>query len=121
MYKRQRFSHAEQKVDNQALMAKMMQALNESQMSYKSHFLIPWRDKLIPISVDKIAYIRADSKASVVVTMDKKEHFVDLSLEKMAQELNPRRFFRANRQYIVAHSATVSYTHLDVYKRQASL
>ena len=86
----------------------MMQALNESQMSYKSHFLIPWRDKLIPISVDKIAYIRADSKASVIVTTDRKEHFVDLSLEKMAQELNPRLFFRANRQYIVAHSAIQS-------------
>ena len=103
-----RFSHTAQKVDNQALMAKMMQALSESQMSYKSHFLIPWRDKLIPISVDKIAYIRADSKASVVVTTDRKEHFVDLSLEKMAQELNPRLFFRANRQYIVAHSAIQS-------------
>ena len=61
----------------------------QRQGHYKSHFLIPWRDKLIPISVDKIAYIRADSKASVVVTTDRKEHFVDLSLEKMAQELNP--------------------------------
>lgn len=103
-----RFGRSEQKVDNQALMAKMMQALNESQLSYKSHFLIPWGDKLIPISVSKIAYIRSESKASVVVTTDKKEYFVDLSLDKIIQELNPKRFFRANRQYIVAHSAIQS-------------
>lgn len=63
---------------------------------------------MIPISVDKIAYIRSESKASVVVTTDKKENFVDLSLEKMAQELNPKLFFRANRQYIIAHSAIQS-------------
>lgn len=103
-----RFGRSEQKVDNQALMAKMMQALNESRLSYKSHFLIPWGDKLIPISVSKIAYIRSESKASVVVTTDKKEYFVDLSLDKIIQELNPKRFFRANRQYIVAHSAIQS-------------
>lgn len=103
-----RFGRSEQKVDNQALMAKIMQALNESQLSYKSHFLIPWGDKLIPISVSKIAYIRSESKASVVVTTDKKEYFVDLSLDKIIQELNPKRFFRANRQYIVAHSAIQS-------------
>ncbi|MDO5017480.1 MAG: LytTR family DNA-binding domain-containing protein [Porphyromonas sp.] len=91
--------------ERQNWMAKMMQALNESQASYKSHFLIPYRDKLFPISVDKIAYIRSENKGSVIVTVDKSEHFVDLSLEKMAQDLNPKLFFRANRQYIVAHSA----------------
>lgn len=103
-----RFTQKEQKVDNQALMAKMLEALNESQLSYKSHFLIPFQDKLIPISVDKIAYIRSENKASVLVTTDRKEHSVDLSLERVAQELNPKLFFRANRQYIVAHSAIQS-------------
>ena len=58
--------------------------------------------------MDKIAYIRSENKASVLVTTDRKEHSVDLSLERVAQELNPKLFFRANRQYIVAHSAIQS-------------
>ena len=103
-----RFGQSEEKVYNQDLMDKMIEALNKSQLSYKSHFLIPFRDKLFPISVEKIAYIRSESKASVLVTIDKKEHFIDLSLEKIAQDLNPKLFFRANRQYIVAHSAIQS-------------
>ncbi|MDD7557620.1 DNA-binding response regulator [Porphyromonas sp. HMSC077F02] len=104
----ERFSRGGEKVDNQAVVSQLMAALGSSPMSYKSHFLAPFRDKLLPISVDKIAYIRSENKACVVVTTDKKEYAMDLSLEKMGEELNPKLFFRANRQYIVAHSAIVS-------------
>ena len=44
----------------------------------------------------------------VLVFTYKKEYDMELSMEKMWEELNPKLFFIANRQYIVAHSAIVS-------------
>lgn len=102
------FAADDRKVDNQAIMAKMMEALGESSSNYKSHFLIPYRDKLLPVSVDRIAYIRSENKGAVLVTTGNKEYFMDLSLDRIVRELNPKHFYRANRQYIVAHDAIES-------------
>ncbi len=102
------FATDDRKVDNQAIMAKMMEALGESSSNYKSHFLIPYRDKLLPVSVDRIAYIRSENKGAVLVTTGNKEYFMDLSLDRIVRELNPKHFYRANRQYIVAHDAIES-------------
>ncbi len=108
LLKVKRLSKSSHSIDNQAIMAKMLQMLNESQANYKSHILVQYRDKLLPVSVDKIAYVRAENKGVLLVTFDKKEHFLDLSMEKFAQQLNPKHFFRANRQYIIAHKAIQS-------------
>ena len=75
------------------------------QHRYKSHFLIPVRDKLIPLPVKNIAYIYLDDKISRAVTFDNQTHIIDKPLDNIFAQLNPNHFFRANRQYIIAHSA----------------
>lgn len=75
------------------------------QHKYKSHFLIPVRDKLIPLPVKEIAYICLDDKITRAVTFDGQTHLLDKPLDTIFNQLNPAHFFRANRQYIIAHSA----------------
>lgn len=72
---------------------------------YRSHFLIRVRDRLIPVEVKQVAYFYLEDKIARAVMYDGREQIVDGPLESVMEELDPRRFFRANRQYIVAHEA----------------
>lgn len=71
----------------------------------KSNFLIPYKDKLIPLSVDKIAFIYYENKMSNIHTFDGEKYYLDSSLDELCRQLDTNKFFRANRQYIIAHKA----------------
>ncbi|MCR4816183.1 MAG: LytTR family DNA-binding domain-containing protein [Bacteroidales bacterium] len=83
-----------------ASLAEMM-----GQRKYKSHFLIPVRDKLVPLPVADIACIYVDEKLSRIVTFNGDSHSLDKPLDAFYSQLDPARFFRANRQYIISHDA----------------
>lgn len=89
--------------NNAELMSRIMQSINETKKSYKKHFLIPHRDKLIPLPVDDIAYIYSEQKAANIVCYNSANYIIDTSLDELMRQLDPERFYRANRQYIVSH------------------
>ncbi len=72
---------------------------------YRTHFLIPTRDKLIPIEVKQIAYFYLEDKITRAVLFDGRKQIVDRPLDSIMEYLDPTCFFRANRQYIVSHDA----------------
>ena len=59
----------------------------------------------MPLAVDQIACIYLDNKVTRVLTFDGQTHPLDHPLDYVCTQLDPRRFFRVNRQYIVAHGA----------------
>lgn len=73
--------------------------------NYKEYFLVPKRDKLIPLAAKDIAYIYIDLRLIKAVTFSGKVHYLNQNLDEMMNQLNPKKFFRANRQYIVAHES----------------
>lgn len=72
---------------------------------YKSYFLLPERDKLIPLQVSNIAFICIDEKMIKMVTLDHKVFYTNQTLDDLLVQLDPTQFFRANRQYIVSRGA----------------
>ena len=86
------------------LVAMMSQQMHH----YKSYFLIPQREKLVPLAVNTIAYLYIDDKMTRAVTFDNKQFYIDKPLDNIMSQLDPSKFFRANRQYILAHSAVES-------------
>lgn len=83
----------------------VMRALKREE-SYKTHFLVPVKgDRFVPVSVEQISYFYIDG-GSVKAVMQSGETFdFQQTLDELAEQLNPRHFFRANRQYIIAHKA----------------
>lgn len=75
------------------------------QKLYQSHFLIPMRDKLIPVEVKQVACLYLEDKISRAILLDGREQIIDRPLDVIMEHLDPERFFRANRQYIVSHDA----------------
>ena len=84
---------------------KLLDIFNKTKDAYKSHFLIPYKDKLVPLQVERIACFYIENKMAKIITTDNESFFMDSSLDELYLQLDPAHFFRANRQYIVAHKA----------------
>ena len=86
-------------------LSRAIEMLQQQSRTYKSHLLVPVRDKLVPVAVADIAFIYLDNKVAVGVTYSGRHYSVDKPLDVIMSYLDPKRFFRVNRQYIVAHRA----------------
>jgi two-component system LytT family response regulator len=93
------------KTDNADMIANVLAAFKESKKVYKSNFLIPYKDKFLPLAIHKIAYFYTENKIVKIVTDDNKTFSMDSSLEDLYSQLDSSQFFRANRQFIVSHKA----------------
>ena len=91
-------------VDNKEHIEALMTQLG-GKKKYKSCFLIPERDKLIPLATNNIACIYIDLKTVKAISMDKHVFYMSQTLDDLMNQLDPEVFFRANRQFIVSRGA----------------
>ena len=82
-----------------------VESLVASFKHYRSHFLIPHLDRLVPVEVSQIACLYVEDRLTRAILMDGRKYTVDSPLDMVMDQLDPSLFFRANRQYIVAHRA----------------
>ena len=99
---------ADKSFDNQAL-AELVQKIGTSK-KYKSCFLVPERDKLIPLATANVAYFYIDTKTVKAITLDEHTYYMSQTLDDIMLQLNPDDFFRANRQFIVSRKAIKDLT-----------
>lgn len=72
---------------------------------FKSCFLLPERDKLVPLPTNDIAYAYIDTKTVKLVTFDDKTFYMNQTLDDILAQLDPQMFFRANRQFLISRNA----------------
>ena len=73
---------------------------------YKTHFLIPYKgDKLLPLAVDQVQYFCITEGITKAVVSSQESYVLPHTLDELADSLDPERFFRVNRQYIIARNA----------------
>ena len=89
--------------DNATLLA-LAESLR-SQRSYKQSFLVHFRDKLLPLGTEAIAWFHSANEVTSATTLDNQKHVVDFTLEQLQEQLDPHAFFRVNRQFIVHRKA----------------
>ena len=83
----------------------LLDTLQNKEKRYRTRFLISGIDRFWTLRVDEIAYFYSENKVTFAVTKSGQEHIIDLSLNKLTEQLDPNRFFRANRQVIVCIDA----------------
>ena len=76
-----------------------------SHKSSRRNFLVPYRDKLIPIRDDEFAWFTIKNGVVDGVLFDKRTYALDKSLEELEKVLDTEQFFRANRQFIIARNS----------------
>jgi DNA-binding LytR/AlgR family response regulator len=74
--------------------------------AYRSNFLIPVKgDKLYPLNAGDIAFLYIDHGVVKVFTLDGNSFTMDHTLDELEGMLDPKNFFRANRQFIISAQA----------------
>ena len=95
------FASGSHKASLEGLLAQM----GNLKKKYKTCFLLPERDKLIPLAVSNIAYIYIDTKTVKAIAMDGHTYYLNQTLDDIMAQLDPEVFFRANRQFIISRNA----------------
>jgi DNA-binding LytR/AlgR family response regulator len=83
----------------------LLQALKPTE--YRGRFLLPYKDGYKTIRIDDILYFYSELKITKAKLQDGKEETIPYTLEELEQQLNPKLFFRANRQFIVHIDAVI--------------
>ncbi len=91
--------------ENMDLINQLLVSIRQPERAFKSYLLVQEKDKLIPLATADIAYIYIDTKIVKAVTYAGKTYYLDQTLDELAALLDPKYFFRANRQYIVARES----------------
>lgn len=73
---------------------------------YKQHFLIPHKERLIPVSAAEIAFFQIAEGVVTATRFDKRQlQMEEKSLEELSGVLDPVRFYRVNRRFLVSREA----------------
>ncbi len=73
--------------------------------AYKNRFLINKGDAMIPVKISEIASFYAEEKEVFLLTNDNKRFIIPHTIEELSENLDPKLFFRVNRQFIVSIEA----------------
>lgn len=96
--------------DNSTSLEGLLAQMGGLRKKYKTCFLIPERDKLIPLATNNIAYIYIDTKTVKAISMDGHTYYLNQTLDDIMAQLDPQFFFRANRQFIISRHAVKDMT-----------
>ncbi|CAN5183937.1 LytTR family DNA-binding domain-containing protein [soil metagenome] len=104
--------HAAQK-GNTIDFEKIIAAFKKPEATYKDRFIIRFGEHIKTIETNDIAYFYTESKANYAVMKDGKRYPIDHNLDELEQLIDPKKFFRINRQFIIGYSSItemVSYS-----------
>ncbi|ASZ12125.1 LytTR family DNA-binding domain-containing protein [Chitinophaga pendula] len=80
---------------------------------YRTRFLLPYKNGYKTILIEHIICFCSELKITYAKQWDGSVETIPQTLEELERQLNPRFFFRANRQYIV-HIDAISHVSNDV-------
>ena len=81
---------------------RMMKMRPAGSGNYTTSLLVPVKDKLVPVSMDDVACIYSTDRKTQIYLKSGQMMLYSRSLDSIAGGLDPSKFFRANKQYIVA-------------------
>jgi DNA-binding LytR/AlgR family response regulator len=90
------------KNNTEHIQAETMESLADSN---KKRLLTYIRNELVPIHINKIAYIYTENTITYVISNTGTKSTLNLSLDDLGNKLEPSLFFRANRQFIISISS----------------
>ena len=86
--------------------AQLLASVKSQTIRYRERFLIPHRaDEYLIVPVSDVSHITIRDSVVRLCTLDGKTHALNMTLEEAESQLDPQRFMRVNRQFIVSAAA----------------
>lgn len=80
---------------------KILEKIQLNKPIYKTRFLIKSGQTYFRININECAYFFVENKLTFLVTFTSKKYLIDFTLENLESELDPQKYFRVNRQFIL--------------------
>ena len=86
--------------------AQILESIKSQNIHYRERFLIPHRaDEFLIIPVSDVSHITIRDGVVRLCTLEGKHHTLNMTLEEVESQLDPQRFMRVNRQFIISAAA----------------
>jgi DNA-binding LytR/AlgR family response regulator len=91
---------------------KLLLSLKQEKANYKERFAVKYGEHIKTIETTEAAYFYTENKSNFLITKDNKRYPIDYNLDQHEELLDPKKFFRINRQFIIGfHSITEMFTY----------
>ena len=87
----------------------LLNKLNPEGKKYKERFTVKNGTEFLSVHVDDIAYFFTEYKIIFLVTRSGKKYLYDKNLSAIEEELDPKKFYRINRNYLVSIDSIKSF------------
>ena len=86
--------------------AQLLESVKSQTIRYRERFLISHRaDEFLIIPVSDVSHITIRDGVVRLCTLEGKHHTLNMTLEEVESQLDPQRFMRVNRQFIISAAA----------------
>jgi two-component system LytT family response regulator len=86
--------------------AQLLESVKSQSIRYRERFLIPHRaDEFLIIPISDVSHITIREGVVRLCTLEGKYHTLNMTLEEAESQLDPKRFMRVNRQFIISAAA----------------
>ncbi|MEZ4830239.1 MAG: LytTR family DNA-binding domain-containing protein [Bacteroidia bacterium] len=82
--------------------------LGKARPVYQKRFMVTTGEKIKSVPVEEVAYFFGQQKYVFLITRDNRRHIIDSTLSQLEETLDPAKFYRINRQFIIAYDAIVN-------------
>ena len=80
----------------------LLKAIGRPPKEYKRRFAVKYGEHLKTIDINQVAYFFTENKATYLVGKDGFRYVIDYNMDELDEQLDPRNFFRINRQFIIS-------------------
>ena len=81
---------------------KIMEVFNSGGGNYKTRFIVRYGEHIKTIKIEEVAYFYTEDKINFISTLEGRRYAIDYNLDNLESMLDPKVFFRINRQYIIS-------------------
>lgn len=106
---------------NREILEMLLTSFQSKVRKYKTSFLIHFRNQLLPIATDSILLFKVDHDTTGIFLRDGRKFQLSKPLDAIESQVDPRRFYRANRQTLLAFEAIQRIEHYDDRKLLVTL
>lgn len=84
---------------------RLLETMQPPVQQFRDRFVIRYGEHIKTIETKDVSYFYTESRANFLVTAEGKRFVIDFNLDQLERMLNPKHFFRINRQFIVSLQA----------------
>lgn len=84
-----------------AMVQQLLEFFKQKEITYRTRFMLPFRDGYKTVLVDDVDFIFYAFNVTHLVLKDKTQVALTQTMDELEEQLDPKQFFRANRQHII--------------------